>query len=208
MPNLNDALVFERHILLILTSIIVMNSFISIRADLPCSTLILGIILLSIVVWDLKVLLLWYLILIVLNVPRLVFNRVLSHQGVVGDESFMSLIELFHPLSLLLLLLLLDLKHSGQIKKLPSTRSFNLLNLMGFFQLSHEVFFLVLSRAQEIPTVHMLSAAHSTHHTSSSLLGHIDFICWKRSFKETLDSLVVVLSHVLPAKRRLDAVIS
>ena len=58
MPNLNDALVFERHILLILTSIIVMNSFISIRADLPCSTLILGIILLSIVVWALKVLLL------------------------------------------------------------------------------------------------------------------------------------------------------
>lgn len=58
MPNLNDALVFERHILLILTSIIVMNSFISIRADLPCSTLILGIVLLSIVVWALKVLLL------------------------------------------------------------------------------------------------------------------------------------------------------
>ena len=114
LPNLNDTLVFERHFLLILTSIIVMTSFICIGADFPCSTLILCSILLRID-WTLEVLLLRYLILIVLYVLRLVFNRVFSHQGIVCDETLVSLIELLYPLSFLLLLFLLDFKHSRQI---------------------------------------------------------------------------------------------
>lgn len=208
MPNLNDTLVFERHFLLILTSIIVMTSFICIWADLSYSTLILGSILLSII-WTLEVLFLWYLILIVLNVPGLVIYGIFCHQGVICDETLVPLVQLLYPLSFLLLLFLLDLKHSRQIKKLPFTApwSFDLLNLMWFFQLSHEVFLLVLSWTQEIPTVHIVGVAHSTHQTSS-LLGHITFISWKRPLKKSLDSLVVVLSHVIPVERRYDAVIS
>jgi hypothetical protein len=111
MPNLNNTLIFERHLLLILTSIIVMTSFICIGTYLPLSSLILSSIL-FVIVRTLEVLLLRYLILIVLYVPRLILYCVLGHQGVVRDETLMPLVELLHPLSLLLLLLLLHLKHT------------------------------------------------------------------------------------------------
>jgi hypothetical protein len=84
MPNLDDTLVFERHILLILSASIVMSSFICIRADFSSLTFILGCILLGII-WTLEVLLLRYLILIVLNIPGLIFYGIFCHQGVIGN---------------------------------------------------------------------------------------------------------------------------
>lgn len=106
MPDLKDALVFEGHLLRIMGCIIV-RGFVGVLTHLI--TIVCGIQL--VVVGTLKILLLRYLILIVLNIPGLVIDGILGHQGIVRDHAPVSLVKLLDSLFLLLLLLLLHLKH-------------------------------------------------------------------------------------------------
>lgn len=111
MSDLKYALVFKGHLLLILWRIIV-SCFICVRTHLIT---IIGDIQ-FVVVRALKILLLRNLILIILDIFGLVIDGIFSHQGIIRDHAPVPLVKLLDPSPLLHLLLLLHLKHLGQIQ--------------------------------------------------------------------------------------------
>ncbi len=153
MSYLKYALVFEGHLLLILWRIIV-SCFICVRTHLIT---IIGDIQ-FVVVRALKILLLRNLILIILDILGLVIDGIFSHQGIIRDHASVSLVQLLDPSPLLHLLLLLHLKHLGQIQKLaPAPSRLDGLDLVRLFQVPHEILVFILRRPRQIPTVHVIA---------------------------------------------------